>query len=95
MVPQSAKNFAAWLGLQSAEVAGNKQRFEAVNRYSRCKGETERNPFVIRKCKFSIYDENPLAVAGVPEIREYRFTGVVQDEEIGLPSGVKEIAFAG
>jgi hypothetical protein len=36
-----------------------------------------------------------LAVAATPEVREYRAAGVVDDEEIGLPSVAVEIVFAG
>lgn len=76
-------------------IDGNKPGFEAVNGYWRRKGDVAWKPLVIRKRKFPIYDENPLAVAGVPEIREYMFRGVVDDEEIGVPSEIKEIVFVG
>jgi hypothetical protein len=41
---------------------------------------------VARRSKFPFDDDSPLAVAGTPEVREYRALGVVADEEIGQPS---------
>lgn len=76
-------------------IDGNKPGFESVNGYWRRKGDVAWKPLVIRKRKFPIYDENPLLTPGVPEIREYMFRGVVDDEEIGVPSEIKEIVFVG
>lgn len=76
-------------------IDGTKPGFEAVNGYWRRKGDVAWKPLVIRKRKFPIYDENPLLTAGVPEIREYMFRGVVDDEEKGVPSEIKEIVFVG
>jgi len=72
-----------------------KPGFEAVNLYLRRKGEANWKLASIRKRKFPIYDETPLAVAGTPEVREYRAIGVVNDEETGQPSVAVEIRFAG
>lgn len=74
---------------------GRKPGFEAVNLYRRRKGETDWTLVAIRKRKFPLYDEAPLAAAGVPEVREYRAFGVVADEEIGQPSASVEVIFAG
>jgi len=74
---------------------GRKPGFEAVNLYFRRQGETNWRLVAIRKRKFPIYDETPLAVAGTPEVREYRAIGVVDDEEAGQPSVSVEIVFAG
>ena len=41
------------------------------------------------------YDTNPLAVAGVPEAREYMVMGVLDDEEVGQPSDIVSIVFGG
>ena len=41
------------------------------------------------------YDETPLAVAHTPEVREYMAIGVVNDEEIGEMSEIKEVVYAG
>ena len=49
----------------------------------------------MRKRKFPYYDESPLAVANTPEVREYMAIGVINDEEIGQMSEIKEIVYAG
>ena len=49
----------------------------------------------MRKRKFPYFDESPLAVAGTPEVREYMAMGVVNDEESGQHSEIKEVVFAG
>jgi hypothetical protein len=41
------------------------------------------------------YDEAPLAVANTPEVREYMALGIIDDEEIGQPSEIKEVVYAG
>jgi len=74
---------------------GTKPGFEAINLYMRRKGETEWRLAVLRKRRFPAYDETPLAQPGVPEVREYRALGVVDDEETGQPSAVVEVVFAG
>jgi hypothetical protein len=76
-------------------IEGQKPGFDAVNLYLRRKGEPDWKLVVIRKAKFPFYDESPLAVAAMPEVREYRAVGVVNDEEIGLPSVAVEIVYAG
>ncbi len=40
-------------------------------------------------------DHTELAVAGGAEVREYRAIGVVNDEEIGQPSDIVSVTFAG
>jgi hypothetical protein len=69
--------------------------FEAANVYVRRRGQEEWTLLAERKRKFPLYDQRPLAVAGAPEVREYRAIGVVDDEEIGQPSEVQEVVFAG
>ena len=54
-----------------------------------------RNLIAVRKRKFPAYDEPPIAVANTPEVREYMAIGVVKDEEIGQPSEIKEVVYAG
>ena len=49
----------------------------------------------MRKRKFSYYDETPLTVANTPEVREYMAICVVDDEEIGQMSEIKEVVYAG
>ena len=76
-------------------VSGKKPGYEAVNIYSRKKGETTWKLIAVRKRKFPFYDETPLAVPTIPELREYMAIGVINDEEIGHPSETKEVAYAG
>jgi hypothetical protein len=77
------------------KVDGRKPGFDAVNIYFRLKGGTEWKLIAPRKRKFPFYDETPLAVPGTPEVREYMIIGVIDDEEIGQPSEIKEVVFAG
>ncbi|MEK6258117.1 MAG: hypothetical protein AABP62_05805 [Planctomycetota bacterium] len=67
---------------------------DGVNVYMRLKGQS-----VWRKLAFdsiSPYDDHTeLAVTGVPEVREYRALGVIDDEEIGQPSDIVSVTFAG
>jgi hypothetical protein len=77
------------------KIDGRKPGFEAVNLYSRKKGEVQWKLIAVRKRKFPYYDETPLAVAGTPEVREYMAIGVIADEEIGQPSEIKEVVYAG
>lgn len=41
------------------------------------------------------YDTNPLANAAVPEVREYMVMGMIDNEEVGVPSDIVSIVFAG
>jgi hypothetical protein len=77
------------------KIAGKKPGFEAVNIYRRIKGEVQWKLIAIRKRKFPFYDESPLAVPTTPEVREYMAIGVVNDEEIGQMSEIKEVVYAG
>ena len=73
---------------------GNKPGFEAVNVYMRHKGGPDWTQIALRKRRFPLYDETPPVNVDVPEIREYLCKGVVDDEEIGLPSLVVEALVA-
>ena len=77
------------------KIGGNKPGFEAVNIYRRIKGEVQWKLVAVRKRKFPYYDESALAVANTPEVREYMAIGVVNDEEIGQMSEIKEVVYAG
>ena len=77
------------------KIAGQKPGFDAVNIYSRKKGEVEWKLICTRLLKFPFYDERPLAVPGTPEVREYMAVGVVDNEETGQPSEIKEVVYAG
>ena len=61
----------------------------------RNKGDVQWKLIAVRKRKFPFYDEAPLAVPGQPEVREYMAIGVVADEEVGQPSEIKEVVYAG
>ncbi len=76
-------------------VNGKKPGFDAVNIYSRKKGDVQWKLIAVRKRRFPYYDESPLAVADTPEVREYMAIGVVKDEEIGQMSEIKEVVYAG
>jgi len=76
------------------KIEGNKPGFEAVNVYMRHKGGPDWTQIALRKRRFPIYDETPPVNVDIPEIREYLCKGVVDDEEIGLPSLVVEALVA-
>lgn len=65
-----------------------------MNLYSRKNSDVESALIVIRLLKFPYFDERPLAVPGTPEVREYMAMGVLNDEEVGQPSEIREIVFA-
>ena len=77
------------------KISGKKPGFEAVNIYSRKKGDVSWKLIAVRKRKFPYYDESPLAVPNTPEVREYMAIGVIKDEEIGEMSEIKEVVYAG
>lgn len=77
------------------KITGRKPGFDSVSIYARKKGDVAWNLIAVRKRKFPYYDETPLVVANTPEVREYMAIGVVKDEEIGQPSEIKEVVYAG
>lgn len=77
------------------KIDGRKPGFEAVSIYCRKKGDVEWRLIAVRKRKFPYYDEAPLAVPGTPEVREYMAIGIIADEEVGQPSEIKEVVYAG
>lgn len=77
------------------KITGKKPGFEAYNLYWRKKGGVEWVLMAIRKRKFPYFDETPLAVPGTPEVREYMAIGVIDDEETGQPSEIREVVYAG
>jgi len=91
----SQPSISVTVQLGKVHIDGQKPGFEAVNVYLRRKGETVWTPIAIRKRKFPLIDDTPLAVPATPEVREYRAIGVVNDEETGQPSVTAEIVFAG
>ena len=81
--------------LGSVKIMVKRPGFDAANVYARLRGEPKWTLISERKYKFPFYDKRPLAVAATPEVREYLAIGVVNDEEIGQPSEVQEVVFAG
>lgn len=49
----------------------------------------------VRRKKFPFEDETPLKTPGVFEEREYYAHGVINDEEVGKPSLIVSVRFAG
>ena len=49
----------------------------------------------VRKRKFPRCDGQPFAVANTPEVRECMAISVVNDEEVGEMSEIKEVVYAG
>jgi hypothetical protein len=76
-------------------LTGKKSGVDAMNLYIRRKGDIAWKLLVARRGKFPFDDDTPLAVAGAPEVREYRAFGVVADEEIGQPSDIVEVVYGG
>ena len=60
-------------------------RLEATADWTRL-GTDMHNPY---------YDTRPLATPGVPETREYRVIGIIDDQETGQPSDIARILFGG
>ena len=77
------------------KISGNKPGFDAVNIYRRIKGQVQWQLIAVRKRRFPFFDESDLAVPNTPEVREYMAIGVVNDEEIGQMSEIKEVVYAG
>jgi hypothetical protein len=71
-----------------------KKGIDAVNIYHRKKGASAWQ-FLSRNSKSPFIDKIVLANPNQPEHWEYRALGIKNDEEIGLPSDIVEIVFAG
>ena len=48
-----------------------------------------------KRKKFPFDDQTPLKTSGVPEVREYTAQGVIGDDEVGQPSDIVSVTFAG
>jgi hypothetical protein len=85
-----AKTYVGYVRL-----TGRKLGADAMNLYVRMKGQSEWKLLVARRSKFPFDDDSPLAVAGTPEVREYRAIGVVSDDEVGQPSDIVSVVYGG
>jgi hypothetical protein len=71
-----------------------KKGVTAVNIYMRVSGTGDFNKIGM-DTESPYTDTTPLAQPGKPEVREYMVQGLLHDEEIGMPSAVERITFAG
>ena len=76
------------------EVRFKKGQTGGVNISTRLRGQTAWT-FLARDTNSPYLDNRPLAVPGTPEVREYLAYGVVDDQQIGLPSDIVSVTFAG
>ena len=67
---------------------------DGVNLYVRIKGQSTWK-FLARDTNSPYDDYTPLAVAGVPEVREYQAYSVLSDAQIGQPSDIVTVTFGG
>ena len=67
---------------------------DGINLYVRLKGTTGWK-FVSRDTNSPYDDDTPLAVAGQSEVREYQAFGLWGDDQIGIPSDIVSVTFAG
>ncbi len=65
-----------------------------LNIYTRLQG-TSQWTHLILSTHSPYHDHHPLADSTKPEVREYMAIGVVNDAEIGMPSDIASITFAG
>lgn len=94
--PETARPFiAAEAQPGRVKISGRKPGFDLVNIYHRKKGDVLWKVLVTGRQRFPFYDEAPLTVPGTPEVREYMARGVINDEEVGQPSEIREAVFAG
>ena len=99
-MPTSNRTHRAEFLQASATLERNNERHskwssDAVNIYRRIKGQVQWQLIAVRKRRFPFFDESDLAVPNTPEVREYMAIGVVNDEEIGQMSEIKEVVYAG
>lgn len=76
-------------------IRGRKTGADSIDIYTRLKGQSEWRLLVSRRGRFPFDDDTPLAVAGVPEVREYRGIGVLADAQIGQPSDIVSVVYGG
>ena len=76
-------------------ITGSKNYAELYNLYMRIVGTAAWTLIGVRRKKFPFDDQTPLKTPGVFEEREYQARGVINDEEVGQPSNIVSVKFAG
>ena len=76
-------------------VTGSKDYADLVNIYLRVVGTVPWTLVGIRRQKFPFDDQTPLKTPGVAEQREYQARAVVGDDEVGVPSDIVQVTYAG
>ena len=67
---------------------------DSLTIYMRLRGQTKFHRLAAES-QTPYYDTTPLAVDGVPEVREFMARGMIDNDEIGLDSDIVSITFAG
>lgn len=75
------------------ELTVKKNGADAINLYSRIKGQSAFKLLAAKRSRFPFDDATPPATADQPEEREYRAIGVLGDDEIGQPSDIVSAIF--
>lgn len=76
------------------ELKFSKKGADAVRFYTRLRGEGEWQKLE-KELRSPVKDTRPLAVAGVPEVREYMARGIKSNAEIGQNSNIITVVFGG
>lgn len=75
------------------ELTGKKVGVDALNLYSRIKGQSAFTLIAAKRVRFPFDDTTPPVTAGQPEEREYQAIGVMGDDEVGQPSDIVSAIF--
>lgn len=76
-------------------VTGSKDYADLVNIYMRVAGTAAWTLIGIRRQKFPFDDQTSLKTPWVAETREYEARAVVGDDEVGVPSDIVSVTYAG
>ena len=75
------------------ELTAKKNGADAINLYSRIKGQAAFKLLAAKRSRFPFDDTTPPVTTGQPEEREYQAIGVLGDDEIGQPSDIVSAIF--
>lgn len=75
------------------ELTAKKHGADAINLYSRIKGQAAFKLLAAKRSRFPFDDTTPPVTPGQPEEREYQAIGVLGDDEIGQPSDIVSAIF--